>query len=535
MKDTGTSSARKLLLIGLDAADRELVEQWSSEGHLPNLARLKSNGVWGNLETTADTVHVSAWPSIFSGVTPDKHGLYHAYVMREGEQAPVRPRPEECPVPFVWKLLDEHGKKSIVMDAFLTCPLRDFGGIQIVDWGSWTWFSGQEIQPKSIKDEIRRRFGPYPAENHSKVGMTPPPDPLGFRERLIQGVETKTEVASWLLETQPWDFFLVVFGECHAAGHYFWHYQDEDYVAYPGDCDDRLRSALLDVYRSLDKAIGDLIAKAGPEVDFVIVSGDGMGPNYSASHLLPGLLKRLRMMNAGGGAEETQDPGASAKRQSFASRLRNLVPKSARAMVSKYILPRSINEKLSLHWKTADIDWANTRAFLIDNANEGYIRVNLKGREPEGVVDAGNDYDEICQTLHDTASRMTNPATGERAASAVHKTADIFSGPCTHNMPDVIINWNPNARVTTTVEIEGVGVIEGPDAGYQVSPYYTGNHRGNAFVIAGRSGVTNPVEVADGSILDIAPSILDYFNIPVPKYMDGGISPVLLGKPGDSE
>ena len=90
MQDTGTPSSRRLLLIGLDAADRELVEQWSEEGHLPNLARLKSNGVWGSLETTADTVHVSAWPSIFSGVTPDKHGLYHAYVMREGEQAPVR-------------------------------------------------------------------------------------------------------------------------------------------------------------------------------------------------------------------------------------------------------------------------------------------------------------------------------------------------------------------------------------------------------------------------------------------------------------
>jgi predicted AlkP superfamily phosphohydrolase/phosphomutase len=58
MQDTGTSSSRKLLLIGLDAADRELVEQWSDQGHLPNLARLKSTGVWGDLETTADTVHV---------------------------------------------------------------------------------------------------------------------------------------------------------------------------------------------------------------------------------------------------------------------------------------------------------------------------------------------------------------------------------------------------------------------------------------------------------------------------------------------
>ena len=207
MADNGTETSPKLLAIGLDAADRELIERWADLGLLPNIARLRSSGVWGDLHTTADTLHVSAWPSIYSGVTPDKHGLYHAYVMREGEQAPVRPRPEECPAPFLWKLLDEHGKKSIVMDAFMTCPLRDFNGIQIVDWGSWTWFAGQEIRPKLIKDEIRRRFGPYPAENHSQVGMTPPPDPVGFRERLIQGVNTKKDVARWLLESQDWDFF----------------------------------------------------------------------------------------------------------------------------------------------------------------------------------------------------------------------------------------------------------------------------------------------------------------------------------------
>lgn len=528
MNDEDLNPDRKLLFIGLDAADRELIERWADEGHLPNIARLRSSGIWGSLETTADTVHVSAWPSIFSGVTPDKHGLYHAYVMREGEQAPVRPRPEECPAPFLWKLLSEHGKKSIVMDAFLTCPLRDFNGIQIVDWGSWTWFWGQEILPKQIKDEIQHKFGAYPAENHSQVGMTPLPDPVGFRERLIQGVAKKTEVARWLIETKPWDFFLVVFGEGHAAGHYFWHYQDEDYVAYPEHCDALLRSALLDIYKGIDDAIGELVAAAGPDVAVVVVSGDGMGPNYSASHLLPDVLKRMRLMNAGSQDKESQSTESKKRGQSFASRLRNLVPKSFRAMVSKYILPRSINEKLSLHWKTADIDWSSTRAFLIDNANEGYVRVNLKEREPEGIVEPGDEYDEICHSILDVAQRMINPENGLPVASDVHKTVDLYSGPCVVNMPDVILNWNPAAKVTTQIEIAGLGTIDSPDAAYQVSPYYTGNHRGNAFIIAGGAGVGSETELQNGSILDLAPTILDYFDIAIPDHMDGTVRSELL-------
>jgi len=102
-------------------------------------------------------------------------------------------------------------------------------------------------------------------------------------------------------------------------------------------------------------------------------------------------------------------------------------------------------------------------------------------------------------------------------------------------MPDVIINWDPGAKVTTTVEIEGLGVIESPEAGYEVSPYYTGNHRGNAFVITGRAGTTHPAEFVDGSILDLAPTILDYFNIAIPSHMDGRSRFELLDGPAGTE
>jgi predicted AlkP superfamily phosphohydrolase/phosphomutase len=183
---------------------------------------------------------------------------------------------------------------------------------------------------------------------------------------------------------------------------------------------------------------------------------------------------------------------------------------------------------LSLHWKTADIDWTTTRAFLIDNANEGYVRVNLKNREPEGTVASSGEYDQICDSMQDVARRMINPENGVAVVSDVHKTVEIYSGPCVVNMPDVIINWNPEAKVTTKLEVEGLGVIECPHAGYQVSPYYTGNHRGNAFVIAKGPGIEHSAEFENGNILDLAPTILNHFGISVPTHMDGDIRTSLL-------
>ena len=519
---------RRLLMIGLDAADREIIERWADEGKLPNIARLRTSGIWSSLSTTADTVHVSAWPSIFSGVTPDQHGLYHAYVMREGTQSPVRPHPEDCPAPFLWRLLDDHGKKCIVMDAFLTCPLRNFGGVQIVDWGSWTWFSGQKILPASLAKEIQQKFGSYPAENHSTVGMTPPPDPLGFKNRLLKGVAAKTKLAQWLMRTQEWDFFLIVFGECHAGGHYFWHYQDEEYIAYPQECEKSLRTALLDIYRALDRSIGEFVDQVGDDTTILVVSGDGMGPNYSGSHLLPEVLKRMKLMNAGSSSATSEAPK---QKISLSSRLRNLVPKSARVLVSKYLLPRSLNERLSIHWKTADIDWPNTRAFTIENANEGYVRVNLKSREPEGIVEPGSEHQAICDDLYKVARAMVNPDTGIAASSDVHKATDIFSGPFTKNMPDVIINWDPKAKVTKRLNISGLGLIESPYAGYEVSPYYTGNHLGHAFIAAVGPGLNSIGDLAGASILDLAPTILRHFNIPAPEHMHGKVRNALLSTP----
>lgn len=515
-----------MLLIGLDAADRELIERWSAEGLLPNISRMRAGGTWARLKTTAEVLHVSAWPSIFTGTPPDRHGLYHAYVMQQGVQAPVRPRPELCPVPFMWQLLDERDKRCVVVDAFLTCPIKNFKGAQIVDWGSWTWFGPQTILPEPLGRQIASRFGPYPAEDHSKVGMTPPPDPEGFRDRLVAAVGHKAEVVQWLMASQDWDFFLAVFGECHAAGHYFWHYQDEDYVAYPQQCAPKLRTALRDVYVALDSAIGRLLDAAGEDTLVCVISGDGMGANYSGSHLLTPLLEKMRLFNDPG-----QPQQQAKQRRDLLSRLRGLVPKSLRAVISRTLLPRSVNEKLSLRWKTAGIAWERTRAFVIENANEGFIRINLRGREPRGVVEQGEEYRRLRDALFETARGLINPSNGRAAALGVYKPQEMYSGECREQMPDIVITWDLDARVTRDLSAETCGHVHCPQAPHELMPYYTGNHKADAFAILSGPGVAAGGVLEGASILDIAPSVLARLGIAPPPHMEGHVREVLAGAP----
>jgi predicted AlkP superfamily phosphohydrolase/phosphomutase len=487
------------------------------------------------MSTTAEVVHVSAWPSIFTGAPPDEHGLYHAYVMQPGQQSPARPRPDQSPVPFLWKLLNDHGKRCIIMDAFLTCPLQNFNGTQIVEWGTWTWFSEPSITPESVKKEIQRKFGPYPAENHSKLGMTPPPDPAGFHGRLMAAVAKKAQVVKWLIKQQEWDLFLVVFGESHPAGHYFWHYHDDAYAAHtkakPGI------SALRDIYVALDKAIGDILESVDNSTTVFLVSGDGMGPNYSGSHIIGDLLARMKLFNhvpARANGAPAGDQARGKVNGDLLSAVRNMVPKSFRAAVSRALLPRKVNEKLSLRWKTAGISWQHTRAFLIENANEGYIRVNLKGREPQGIVAPGAEYRDLCEEIYQTAKSLTNPANGKAAVRTVYKTDDIYAGPCRSHMPDIIINWNDEARVSTELLAKNYGIARSALPAYALMPYYTGNHRPNAFAIAAGGNVPAGQVLQGSSILDLAPTVLDFFGIAAPAYMPGKVLGDLRASAGNS-
>ena len=517
---------KRLLFIGLDAGDAELIDQWCNEGWLPHIARMKAGGTSFRMRTTAEVFHVSAWPSIFTGTAPDQHGLYHAYVTHPGHQGVLRPKADQSPFPFVWKMLDGAGFRSVIMDAFLTCPLHGFNGVQVVDWGTWSWFWEPTITPPAVAREFKRRFGRYPSDDHSKVGIVPVTDVATFRRRLLAAVAKKTAAIRWLIEQQPWQLFLAVFGECHPAGHYFWGLHDPSYPTHPSTAPGELVHALRDVYVALDAAIGELLAAVGDNTTVWLVSGDGMTANYSGSHLLEPMLVQMGVMNRAN-PERTEGATGSPKSADLLRTIRDLVPQRVRMMVSEALLSRRTQEQLALRWKTSGIAWPSTRAFIIENANEGYVRVNLKGREPHGAVSPGAEYEELCDLLCRTARGLTNPTNGLPAARAVYKTDDLFDGPFRSHMPDVVICWNRDARITTELLTNEIGLVRVASPSCGTPPFYSGNHWPNAFAIATGPATPQGVQLAPQHVLDLAPTILSAFEVRTPAHMTGHVVPEL--------
>lgn len=499
--------SRRVLLIGLDSADAELVERWADEGHLPVLAGLRREGLWSRLGTTAEVMHVSAWPTIYTGATPGQHGLYHAYQMRAGDQRIQRTSPSWMARPPFWRHLDAAGRRCIVFDAFMDGPLDGFRGIQIREYGTWTWFGEPGSAPAATLAEIVRRFGRYPAPEHMDVTRVPA-DLVWFRDQLVRGAATKAAATAWLLREQPWDMAFVTFAEPHGAGHYLWHVEDRDYPSHPAGGVRGLPHPVRDVYAAVDQAIGAVLAAVDDTVTVLVFSGDGMGPNYAGSHHVGPILARLDLLHSSGAAGK---PG-------LLKRLRQMLPLAARETITR-CLPRQRRHALATAWMNSGIDWERTKAFLVPNSNEAYVRLNLAGREPMGRL-GPDEAAALLAQLDGELAGLVNPDNAIGAAERVTLVDAAFPGSERPHLPDLVVSWRHAARIGERLAAPSCGEVHGC-APHQVSPFYTGNHRALAFVAGRGPAIGAGASLRGAHILDIPATVLALLGVDLPRWFEG--------------
>ncbi|MEO1019943.1 MAG: alkaline phosphatase family protein, partial [Pseudomonadota bacterium] len=381
-------------------------------------------------------------------------------------------------------------------------------GVQIVDWGTWAHYLKPASKPDDFLNLLEKSVGPYNlgSEAHN----------LGFerlapertRDRLIKAVSRKGDAATWLMQQQEWDIAFIVFGETHVASHYCWLPEDE----HPADPDSN-QPVMRGVYEALDNAVADLIQMAGEECRVIIVSGDGVGRNNAGWHLLPNVLSELGYFfsadqsseHAGETVQSSHDP---------IRMIRDLLPKNFRKSLAR-MLPTNLRDKLAQRVDTANFDWARSKVYCLPTDLEGCIRINLKGREPQGIVAPGAEYDALCDELSNQLMALQTTTGDRRAVRQVLRTDQAFPGRRRDYLPDLVVLWDDQAPITA-IKSERVGVIEG------ISPDpRPGTHKSPGFALVSGAGVKATETVSQADILDLAPTLLSWYGIDRPAYMAG--------------
>ena len=502
-----SSSRARTVLIGLDAAAGDLLFEGCDRGLYPHLAALRDRGAWGIAEGLPGFGSGAIWPSFSTGVNPAKHGRYFYRQVGSSGYGAERFEATDFKAAAVWELLSAAGRRVAVFDVPKAGLSEGLNGIQAVDWiAHGPVYKRLVTWPPELADELAREFGTDPLPSCDRPGGRNAAEHAVLRDQLLSRVRQKEACAAHYLAREPWDLLITVFADPHCVGHQCWHLRDPSHPMHDAEAAAKVGDPVIDVYTAIDTAIGRIAAAAGPDADVIVFSGTGMAANYSGNHVLDEILRRL----------EGRRP------------LRRLdwLTRTKRALKSR--LPSDLRKRLNttvrrIEDAAARGDRERRQCFAVPhNDIAGAIRVNLAGREPNGHVQPGAEYDAFFAQLRRDILDVRNLDTGNPIATDVVRLDEICTGAYLQELPDFFVLWSHEAPIERIASPK-IGTIEYAHRGNR-----TGDHRPDSVFVAAGPHVI-PGHVGPVSILDFAPTLAALHGVTLPD-ADGQLIPALLGR-----
>ena len=500
-------SGLRTLLVGVDAACGEVLDPLLADGDLPALGSLAGGGASGPLESQLPPWTPSAWPSLYTGTNPGKHGSfgfleYDGYDWDVVDATTVR-------APTLWELLDEQGRSSVVVNGPVTAPPPPIDGAVVP---GFTAPEDPPCHPPGLLEDLRGELGEYRVYGDSEFADA---DRERRREEYRDLVASRGGAFRYLADRFDPEFGFLQFQQSDTAVHDF-----------PGD-----RELLAAVYRAIDDEIAATIDACDP--DAVIVASDhGIGPydgyEFRANEFLrergylettregrgrpswvPIWQEKLTDDEDGGRLDRLLSSGPAERALSLAA---DAVGRAGLASVARTVVPDRLLTATSVG---EHVDFPASRAYLRLPVELG-VRINLAGREPDGVVPRDR-YEAVREELIEALAAVRTPD-GDPVFDRVVPREAVLEGPFIDRAPDVMLvpagfEQFPSARV-------GTDQFGPPD-----EPW---NHKREGFIAVAGEGVdTSGGEVlGDAHLLDVAPTVLATLGVPVSDRMDGRVLPV---------
>src|SRR5918996_1421430 len=377
---------QKVMVIGLDCAPPEHVfDEYTDD--IPNLTKLRENGLYGPLQSITPPITVPAWMCMMTSKDPGTLGIYgfrnrkdHTY---EGLTFATSWAVKED---TVWDILSRHDKDCIVMSVPPSYPPKQLKGVQIGCFLTPN-ITADYTYPKELKAELESNVGEYIFDiRNFRTDNT-----QYIIDEAYKMTDMKWKTADYLLSNKPWDFFMVVEMGPDRLNHGIWSFIDPNHPRY--EPDNPYKESLREYYRYLDGKIGDLLAKHADDDTVVLVVSD-----HGAKAMVGGICFNEWLRQEG--------------YLSFRNEPSGITP---------------INKM--------EIDWSKTKAWG-DGGYYGRLFLNVEGREPNGTIPQA-DYEKVRDEIIEKVEAMVDHE-GKPLGNKAHKPEELYT---TQNgvAPDLIL------------------------------------------------------------------------------------------------
>ena len=338
--------------------------------------------------------------------------------------------------------------------------------------------------PESFAGDLFKRLGYYRTLGWAEATWPLNEDRMNeqhFMEDLYRAFDDRAQVILDRIDARQWDVLVGVIESTDRVQHMMWRLMDPKHPMYDAALVQEYGDAIERTYRRADTFIAEVMHLLEPGTQLMIVSDHGFHSWRKAVNLNTWLVQEGYMVIQG------QQPGEK--------KLEDLFGGSGE------------------FWE--NVDWSRTRAYAM---GLGQIYFNLQGREAKGIVSPGAEAARLADELSARLLTMRDPEDGSAIIRAVYKRDDVYSGEYIGNAAELQVGMADGYRVSwqTTLGGSPQGIV------YANMKKWSGDHGGYDFATtAGVLITSKPVKTAAPNIMDIAPTVLKYFGLQVPGYIDG--------------
>lgn len=478
----------RVLVIGLDGARLDVIEKWIKEGSLPNIKRMMKKGAYGNLRTVFPPHSMLAWASFMTGKNPGKHGIYNIQLQIPGTYKLIVPNSTNMHSKTLFEILSEDGKTVGSINMPLTFPIRKVNGVVVSSWLTppMTKFA----HPKTAYEELKKiGYKIQPSNLHK--------EDKNFIEEVYETEERRIEAVKWFMKSHDWDFVAVLITGTEHMHHNYAAFIDKKHPDYRPEYEEVVKK----YYSYVDKKIGELLKVVGKNTVVFIISDHGFGPSYGEIYLNNllrkyGYFKERKKFNLIRFLFERMESSG------MANKLRN------KLRISYLNIPKSIQNLIKeKRAEYVQADWKLTKAYCTGIL--GDIRINLIGREPEGII-SSEKYEKLRSEI---IEKILKDKDVGKFVKNVLKREEIFHGPHLEEISDLYVEFK--GCCTSSVKI--------PNGNMVGKRRDTGFHTMDGVFIAYGPNIEQRGGMDNAKIIDLAPTILYLFGLPVPDSMDGDV------------
>ena len=336
--------------------------------------------------------------------------------------------------------------------------------------------------PESFAADLYERLGPYRTLGWAEATWPLNEDRLDeqqFMEDLYRAFDDRAQVILNRIDSKQWDLLVGVIESTDRVQHMMWRLIDPAHPMYNAQLAAKFGDSIERVYRRCDEFVGEVLKRLDPGTAVLIVSDHGFHSFRYSVNLNTWLVEKGYMTLKG------QRPGEKKLDDLFGG---------------------------GQFWE--NVDWSRTRAYSM---GLGQIYFNLKGRESQGIVSEGAEYAQLTEQLSKDLLEMRDPNNGNVIVRAVYPRS-VYSGPYLENASDLQVGMEDGYRVSWQTSLGGTP----PGIVYANMKKWSGDHGSYDYLTtAGVLVSSRKIEGEATRIIDIAPTVLKYFGLDIPKEIDG--------------